>query len=188
MNRVLFSLKRAWEWIAERPLHQTGLRIFAQVARQISGVPVRRYSQISPLLHIGGQHYPQGLPALRARGISAVVNLRKEFDDEAAGVALEHYLHLPVIDNTAPSQEELQAGVDFMTEQIGAGRGVYVHCGVGVGRAPTMAAAYLVSTGLTPNQAWARLRAVRPFIWANGRQRAAVNQFAQGQQTCSPTS
>jgi predicted protein tyrosine phosphatase len=174
-----FNLRRAWAWIAERPLHQTGLRIYVQVYRRITGAPLRRYSEIEPLLFVGGQHYPAGLATLHDWGIRAVLNLRREFDDAAAGVAMEHYLHLIIRDNTAPTQAQLRAGVDFITQQIQARRGVYIHCGVGVGRAPTLAAAYLVSTGLTPKEAWARLRAVRPFIWPNRRQRASVQHFAE---------
>ncbi len=183
---IVFSLGRAWEWITKRPLIHTGLRIYAQVARKIAGAPVRRYSEITPLLHIGGQHYLQGMAELEARGIGAVVNLRKEFDDSAAGVATDHYLHLHIRDNTAPDQEALQAGVRFIRENIEQGRGVYIHCGVGVGRAPTLAAAYLVSTGMTPDEAWGTLRRVRPFIWPNRRQRASVALFAQEQSECSP--
>jgi predicted protein tyrosine phosphatase len=187
-KRLVQSLKRARGWLTKRPLHQTGLRVYAQLARRMTGAPLRRYSEVTPLLHIGGQHYPRGLEKMRARGIRAVVNLRKEFDDMAAGVAADDYLHLLITDNTAPTQEQLQAGVKFITEQIAQGHGVYIHCGVGVGRAPTLAAAYLVSTGMTPEAAWARLRAVRPFIWPNRRQRASVEQFAQEWQACSPVS
>jgi predicted protein tyrosine phosphatase len=179
MDRLIFSLKRAWQWLAKRPLQFVLLRIYAQIARRVTGAPLHQYSQITPLLHVGGQHYRQGIAEMRARGISAVVNLRREYDDEAAGVALDHYLHLPVRDNTAPTLEHLEAGVEFISRHIDQGRGVYVHCGVGVGRAPTLAAAYLVSTGLTPDEAWATLRAVRPFIWPNRRQRRVVAEFAQ---------
>lgn len=188
IDLILFSLRRAWEWITRRPLIHTGLRIYVQVARRITGAPVRRYSQINPLLHVGGQHYPQGMAELRARGIRAVVNLRKEFDDAAAGISMDYYLHLRIRDNTAPDLDDLRAGVEFIQAQIGQGRGVYIHCGVGVGRAPTLAAAYLVSTGLSPDEAWDTLRAVRPFIWPNRRQRASVSQFARELIECSPSS
>jgi protein-tyrosine phosphatase len=52
-----------------------------------------------------------------------------------------------------------------------------VHCGSGVGRAPTMAAAYLVSTGLSADQAWALIRKTRPFIKPTQPQLAALEQF-----------
>ena len=188
MERLTFLLERAWSWLTERPLHQTGLRLYAQIFRKITGAPPRRYSQITPLLHVGGQHYPQGMATLGSRGISAVLNLRKEFDDAAAGVAPEYYLQLIIADNTAPTLEQLKQGVDFIARNIDAGRGVYIHCGVGVGRAPTLAAAYLVSLGMTPGDAWTKIRRVRPFIWPNGRQRASVMQFAQDRETCSPAS
>jgi predicted protein tyrosine phosphatase len=178
-RRLAQSLKRAWGWLAHRPLHLTGLRVYEQVVRLMTGAPIRRYSEVTPLLHIGGQQYLRGMAEMNARGIRAVVNLRKEFDDTAAGVATENYLHLLITDNTAPSQEQLRRGVEFITGQIAQGNGVYVHCGVGVGRAPTVAAAYLVSTGMSPDEAWARLRAVRPFIWPNRRQRASIKQFAE---------
>ena len=81
---------------------------------------------------------------MRAWGIAAVVNMRAEADDAAHGLALEHYLWLPTVDDAVPSLEELQRGVDFIATQIAAGRGVYIHCAAGVGRAPLMAAAYLL--------------------------------------------
>ncbi len=108
-----------------------------------------------------------------------MVNLRIEFDDEAAGIAPQRYLHLPTIDDTPPSLEDLRAGVDFITGEIEREGSVYVHCGSGVGRAPTMAAAYLVSTGLTPNEAWAMIRTVRPFILPKLSQISQVDQFAR---------
>lgn len=187
-KRIAQSLKRAYGWLAYRPLHLTGLRVYEQVVRLITGAPIRRYSEVLPLLHIGGQQYPKGMAEMEARGINAVVNLRKEFDDTAAGVATENYLHLLITDNTAPSQEQLHMGAKFISEQIEQGNGVYVHCGVGVGRAPTIAAAYLVSTGMTPEEAWRTLRAVRPFIWPNRRQRASIQQFAEGLKDWSPVS
>ncbi|MBE9506635.1 MAG: dual specificity protein phosphatase family protein, partial [Chloroflexi bacterium] len=67
----------------------------------------------------------------------------------------------------------------FIAEEVAQGGGIYVHCGAGVGRAATMAAAYLVSTGLTPDQAWARIREVRPFIRPKPVQIAQIERFAE---------
>lgn len=172
----------ALQWVNKQPPSLLALRVYDQIARRLTGAPDPRYSRITPQLYIGGQHAPHGLGAMQAEGITSVVNLRREYDDAAAGVALERYLHLPVTDNTAPTQEHLHEGVRFITAEVARGGAVYVHCGVGVGRAPTLAAAYLVSTGLTPVEAWAQIKAVRPFIWPNRRQRRSIEQFAASQQ------
>jgi protein-tyrosine phosphatase len=74
--------------------------------------------------------------------------------------------------------DDLRRGVAFIREEIARGGGVYIHCGAGVGRAPALAAAYLVSTGLSPQEAWARIRAVRPFIRPKPAQIEQIEQFA----------
>jgi protein-tyrosine phosphatase len=65
-----------------------------------------------------------------------------------------------------------------MAEQVANGGSVYVHCGSGIGRAPTMAAAYLISTGLTRDEAWETIRTVRPFIRPTAVQVERIEQFA----------
>jgi protein-tyrosine phosphatase len=90
--------------------------------------------------------------------------MRVEFDDQSAGIAPEAYVHLPTVDDDAPSLAHLHKGVEFIKRQISAGGGVYVHCKSGVGRAATMAVAYLVDSGLSPDEAWATVRKGRPFV------------------------
>ena len=146
--------------------------------RRVTGAPIRRYSQITPHLHVGGQYRQRGWPRLAARGITAVVNMRSEFDDNHIGLAPPRYLHLPTVDDTPPALADLHTGVAFVAQEIDRGGGVYIHCAAGVGRAPTMAAAYLASTGVAAGQAWERIRAVRPFIRPTPAQIEQVRQFA----------
>ena len=119
---------------------------------------------------------------MEARGITAVVNMRIEYDDEKAGVASARYLHLPTVDDHAPSLEHLRRGAAFIAEEVGRGGCVYVHCGSGVGRAATMAAVYLVSTGMTAEAAWAHIRRSRPFIRPTAVQIEQLERFAAGVQ------
>jgi protein-tyrosine phosphatase len=109
-----------------------------------------------------------------------VVNMRIEFDDRAAGLAPPNYLHLPVVDDQAPSLEQLETGAVYIEEQIAGGGVVYVHCGSGIGRAATMAAAYLVSTGLSASEAWSKVRLTRPFIRPTAVQIGQLERFAAG--------
>lgn len=137
-----------------------------------------RFSRIAPQLYVGGQYRARGRDSLQAEGITAVVNLRSEFDDARAGIAPERYLYLPTPDNHPPSLENIRTGVDFIANEIERGGKVYIHCGVGVGRAPSLAAAYLVYTGMTPPEAWKTIRSVRPFIWPLPGQLNRITQYA----------
>jgi protein tyrosine phosphatase (PTP) superfamily phosphohydrolase (DUF442 family) len=168
-----------WLRFTKQGLRVSMLWAADHAVRILTGAPIRSVSQITPQLHVGGQYRQRGWPELAKRGITAVVNLRTEFDDAAAGIAPQRYLYLPAVDDTPPTLEQLRQGADFIADEIGRGGGVYIHCGAGVGRAPTMAAAYLVSTGLTPDEAWARIRAVRPFIRIKPEQAVQIERFAQ---------
>jgi protein-tyrosine phosphatase len=136
-------------------------------------------SRIAPRLYIGGQHHRHGLSRMKKLGISASLSLRENVDDNDRGVALEQHLWLPTVDNTPPTLEELAQAAGFIRQAIEAGRGVYVHCASGVGRAPTTAAAYLVADGMTPDQAWAFIRKTRPFIRPRDGQVQQLEKFHQ---------
>lgn len=153
--------------------------IIELLARLILGSPLRRFSQVNRHLFVGGQYRPRGWKRMKRWGIDAVVNMRVEYDDEQAGIAPEHYLHLPTIDTTPPSIEQLEMGVQFIQAEIDHGHGVYIHCEAGVGRSIAMAAAYLIRVkGMSPIEAWSEIRKTRPFIRPTVSQRARIQAFA----------
>ncbi len=156
------------------------LRFYDQIRRKMTGAPVWHLSRVTPQLYLGGQHYPKGWAAMQQEGITAVVNLREaHHDDLARGIGGQHHLHLVTRDNTPPTLEDLQRGADFIARQIQQGGKVYIHCGVGVGRAPTQTAAYLIDQGLTPDEALRQIKAVRPFVHLTPGQRQQLEHFAQ---------
>jgi predicted protein tyrosine phosphatase len=156
----------------------TALESYEQSTRLITGAPTRRFSQITPHLHVGGQQSLRGWRLLTERGITAVISMRGELDDREQGVAPPNYLYLPTVDNHAPTLEHLTEGVQFIKTELQNGGTVYIHCWEGVGRAPTMAAAYFVSTGLPPAQAWEKISRVRPFIRPVESQINQIERFA----------
>ena len=180
LRKIGKNLGILWGRLAGQGLRVTAMWAADHLVRVVTGAPIRRVSQVAPRVHVGGQYRRRGWERLVARGVTAVVNMRIEFDDNDAGIAPERYLYLPTVDDEPPTLEHLQAGIDFMAEEIELGGGVYVHCGAGVGRAPTMAAAYLVSTGLAPEEAWAKIRAVRPFIRPKPKQVAQIERLSRG--------
>lgn len=154
------------------------LRWIDQVSRRTTGAPVWKLSEITPQLYVGGQHYRNGYRAMLNKGITAIVNMRREHSDLDKGIGGERHLQLATIDNTPPGVEDLTRGVDFIRAEIDRGGKVYVHCAVGCGRAPTMAAAYLISTGLQPADALRQIKAARPFVHLTRAQRAILDVFA----------
>lgn len=179
LKAVRKGLAILWHRVTEQGIQVTALWFADHLERIVTGAPRQGLSQITAQLHVGGQYRRRGWDRMAARGITAVVNLRLEFDDQLAGIAPQRYLYLPTVDDTPPTMEHLRAGVDFIEDEISQGGAVYVHCGSGVGRAPSMVAAYLVTTGLSPEEAWERIRRVRPFVRPRPEQVARVDKFSK---------
>ncbi len=150
--------------IRKQGLRTTLVWAYGRGGSKLTGVPILRYSQITPQLYVGPQFNQKGKRHLEQQGIHYDVNLRIEFDDAAHGLALAHYCYLPTVDDDAPTLEHLQQGAEFIEQAIESGGKVYVHCAGGVGRAPTAAAAYLIRQGLTPDEALDFIGKARPFI------------------------
>ena len=163
--------------LQEQGARATALWIRDHGLRLVQGMSPVDTSLIAPGLYVGGQQQRHGLARMAALGIGATLSLREKTDDRARGVALEHHLWLPSVDDTPPTLEQLTQATAFMRQIIEKGTGIYVHCMAGVGRAPTTAAAYLVSTGLTPAEAWALIRRARPFIRPKPIQFEQVDRF-----------
>jgi hypothetical protein len=138
--------------------------LIGRLIPSVTGYPNLEYCQITPQIYVGAQHGRRGKRLLEAEGITGDVNMRIEYDDAKHGVALEHYCHLPTVDDTEPTLEQLAEGATFIDRLVRAGEKVYIHCAGGVGRAPTMAAAYFITQGMTLDEALALIRRKRPFI------------------------
>jgi protein-tyrosine phosphatase len=174
LQRLLRSLRQQGPWL-------TMMAARDKLERWVTGHPTWRYGRITPQIILGGQPARSLLPKLAEFGVSGVLNMRDEYDYfEEVGLAKLAYLRLPTPDNTAPSLENLRQGVTFIQNQLEKGGGVYIHCWEGLGRGPTMVAAYFVSTGMTPDDAWAQIREVRPFIRPTREQVQRIEEFAEG--------
>ncbi|MCO8128897.1 hypothetical protein NHL50_16925 [Acidimicrobiia bacterium EGI L10123] len=68
----------------------------------------------------------------------------------------------PVPDLHAPPLDDAIALVEGLVEHLDAGRTVLTHCGAGIGRAGTIAAAVLITRGTTVDEAVAQVAASRP--------------------------
>lgn len=104
--------------------------------------PVKAYHfKVSDGLTRGSRLDAQGLKDLAAQGFKGVVNLCREYDDtstvKAAGLIP---LHLLILDNTAPSEDQMKQFLDFANDV--AHQQCYVHCEAGKGRTGVAVACY----------------------------------------------
>jgi protein-tyrosine phosphatase len=165
--------------LTEFGLGVTWLWLWEKVIRMWQGVSPVETTRVTDKLFVGGQHYKRGIELMRQMGIGATLNLREESDDVGRGVAFPLHLSLPAPDDGAPDMNQLREGVAFIRQAIQNGQGVYIHCAQGVGRAPTMAAVYLISEGHTVEEAMKLIRKVRPFITPTPTQMNRLREWAK---------
>lgn len=145
--------------------------------RRISGLPALKKSMITPQLYLGGQYTHRGYKRLSKMGFTGIVNMREskvipyEFKNSIK------VLHLPTRDLHAPSFSNLKKGINFITREINKNGKVYVHCMSGEGRGPSMAIAYLMSTGMLFEEAYNSIKEIRPFIRITSPQRGVLKKL-----------
>lgn len=125
---------------------------------------------------------PDDLEWLRQQGIDLLISLTEDPPNPRwvndAGLLL---LHVPVIDMEAPTQEQLDRCVTSITKAHDQNMGVAVHCGAGLGRTGVILACFLVAKGMTPKNAIARVRRLRPGSIETEEQEQAIAEFARSQ-------
>jgi atypical dual specificity phosphatase len=132
-----------------------------------------------------GRIAAMGLPGqggwreVERQGIGAVLCLTEHptaVEAERRGLAV---CHIPLEDFGAPSTETLRLCVEFLDHCVAAGRAVVVHCLAGRGRTGTVIAAWYAAHGMDPDEAVARVRALRPGSIETRGQEDAVRALAR---------
>lgn len=115
------------------------------------------------------------------QGVTAVLDLTGEFSEARAfrNSPRVTYLQMPIMDLTAPDLEQLQQAIAFIESHAQTGI-VYVHCKIGYSRTGAVAGAYLLSKGIcdSADDAFAKMRAVRPSMIIRPEAEACVREFA----------
>ncbi len=124
----------------------------------------RPWDAVTPRLWIGGQLGSRSANKALCSGVVSVLDLSTEFS-EAKPFRKTNYQNIPVLDLTAPTQEQLAEMGKFIVNHSLKGV-VYVHCKIGYSRSAAAVAAYLIMSGKakTAGEALTIIRRVRPSI------------------------
>lgn len=135
------------------------------------------YSKITEYIYIGTnaccqKHFDKNL---LKKGITTDISLEEIKMDTPFGIKC--YLWLPVKDHTAPSLYQFAMGVSCITNAVKTKNKIYVHCKNGHGRAPTLAAAYFITQGMSVKKAIVFLKTKRAGVNIQPAQLKALRQF-----------
>ncbi len=137
------------------------------------------YNIITDLIYLGTNycceaHFDKKLTEM---GVKAEISLEAEKLDQPFGI--KYFLWLPTIDHTAPTLEAMALGTQMIHFLVSRNIKMFIHCKNGHGRAPTLVAAYLVSTGMSVKKAIREISKKRPEIHIEPVQEAMLEQFAK---------
>jgi protein tyrosine phosphatase (PTP) superfamily phosphohydrolase (DUF442 family) len=141
----------------------------------------------------GGDWLVDEMDALREAGVDVLVSalcddeydlLELTAEADTANAAGLDFVSFPIVDTGVPAAAQAAAVgalANQLSDLVRAGRFVVTHCRAGVGRSSILAGAVLIRLGLTPAEAWRRIRAARGLpVPDNPVQEDWLHTFAAG--------
>lgn len=158
-------------------------RLLGRGAARASALPIAR---VAPWLIVGPALPAADYQILLNHGVTHVLDLRREASDDAD--AMErlglHWRRVPIDDRAAPTDaqwEEIEnwcAAIGRREPRSVPPATLYVHCQGGLGRAPAIAIALLMSRGFTLSEAYRLVLAARHGALPTASQEAWLRSLA----------
>lgn len=173
------TLATVARWARKYDIHQ----LLSRIIGQLCGLPARTHCQVNEFLWVGAKPKLLGRMYLKMthRHILSLVPAKSPRDQVATAwrtwLPLDEYVDIPL----AKLDESSRVIMDLYDND---GK-VFVHCREGVGRAPTVAAAFLISQGAPLAQALAEVRHGRDVAALNSLQVESLRAFARAQNAVS---
>jgi protein-tyrosine phosphatase len=140
---------------------------------------------ITPTLAVGAGPDPRRANDLQKAGVTAMLDLREDVErgpGDAQADAADcpiRVLRITIKDGTAPTQEQLREGAEWVLAELGRDGKVLVCCRVGAQRSATMVTAVLVRLGYGVRQAFTLVSSRRRMANPTSSQAQALRQFSE---------
>jgi hypothetical protein len=137
----------------------------------------RSWDEVTGRVWIGGKLSRGEAHKALQSGVTSVLDLTAEFSETEAFRGMV-YRNIPVLDLTAPTQDQLTEMGEFIGKQARQGV-VYVHCKIGYSRSAAAVAAYLIMSGRVAGaeEALTIVRRKRPSIVIRPEIVSALSKF-----------
>lgn len=172
--------------VAFRVLYDPGLGTSVAIFHALGWKLNALYTPVAERLLLGAAPFPGDVPALRAAGVTAVVNMCAEWAGplEAYARSGVTQLRLPTVDGSPPALADIAAAVAFIEREARRGGVVFVHCRCGMGRSAAVVAAFLhAAEGRSLEAAGAALRAARREVHPALHELPVLRAFAAARRT-----
>ena len=168
------------KWFTARAIYYPTLLWNVSLGRWLK---VRNWwDPIDDCVILGAVPFPRDVSTLANLGVRGIVNTCDEYSgpmNEYQQFGIEQF-HMPTIDFTHPSDDDISEAISFTQKHADAGDKVYIHCKAGRGRSATVAICWLMhSQKITSAAAQQKLTDARPHVNQHLTQRPVVQRFEQ---------
>lgn len=148
-----------------------------EISRRAYARQCEPWNELLPNLLIGRQLKGSEVTRLKSEAVTAILDLTAEFS-EPLKLREMNYLSLPLLDLTAPSDDELDRALAFIRQHAAKGK-VYVHCKIGYSRTAAVSGSFLIDTGQAQSaeDAILKLRKSRPTMVIRPEARATIQRY-----------